>query len=237
MKNIYIFALATCLLGCKEPQTELQKEVINTAYENCQEKLKAVLKSPSSLRINNATVSNYIPESQTIYNLYSNEILSDKTNKITVLHEDSKSRYRALNLSLNYEAQNSFGVYLPGDFSCTYIYELREASESPKDLKLIQIKSSNEAFGFKGLSIPVDNASNYLLNENIKNISSSIGSFFSESDKKMNVDIEKLRQNEIEKKSKQTNSYELSASEADIAAVEAEVAAAEARAVMESLEN
>ncbi|WP_407595054.1 hypothetical protein [Acinetobacter lwoffii] len=242
MKKIIIFSLVACLLGCKEPQTELQKKVINTAYENCEEKLKATLKSPSSLRINNASASNYMPESQNIYNLYSKKILDDKTNKITTLYKDSKWRYRSLNVGLSYEAQNSFGVYLPGEFSCTYMYELRGEDESPEGLKLIQIKSSDEVADFNGLSISVDSASNYILNENIKNISSSVGSLFSESDKKTNADIEKLRLNEIKENSgqknlKQMTVSELAALEADMIAAEAEAAAADATAILKSLEN
>ena len=235
MMRILIILLVIGLSGCKESVTGLDKRVLNAAYDNCEEKLESVLKSPSSLRISNAAADNHMPQSQTIYDLYSKKILSDKTNKITEMHEDSKSRFRALNISLSYEAQNSFGVYLPGSFSCTYIYELREESKSPSDLDLIQIQNSDGVVAFKGLPISIENASSYILNGNIQKISSSVGSFFSENDKKMNVDFEKSRLNEVRENSepkitKRMKDYE-------IAALEAEVAAAEARAVMESMRN
>ena len=58
MMRILIILLVIGLSGCKESVTGLDKRVLNAAYDNCQEKLKSVLKSPSSLRISDAAIGN-----------------------------------------------------------------------------------------------------------------------------------------------------------------------------------
>lgn len=136
-----MISVSIILLGCKENQTGLQKDVINSAYDNCYTNLSKTLKSPSSLRVKESLVGVSTPEVTDVYRLYADEIIKD--NKISALTRDSKTRFRMLSVNLNYEAQNSFGVYLPGNFECSYMYKLLEDRQSPSELDLFKVESDD----------------------------------------------------------------------------------------------
>ena len=201
MKKIILLALLVGLVGCKESNSGLDKKVINTAYDNCYQKLASIVKSPSSLRVNETIAGVYMPEAEDVYRLFSNRIIDQKANEINGLYKDTDTRYRELGVTLDYEAQNSFGVYLPGTFSCSYIYSLRLDHHSPDFITLAKVQNDEEEIKLNGTDIDVGNASNFKLNQNLHKITASTSSEFSDLDKKMYADI--MEQHEFSKRDKE----------------------------------
>ncbi|MHA3079540.1 hypothetical protein [Acinetobacter sp. ANC 5502] len=163
-----IISVSIILLGCKENQTGLQKDVINSAYDNCYTNLSKTLKSPSSLRVKESLVGVSTPEVNDVYRLYADEIIKD--NKISALTHDSKTRFRMLSVNLNYEAQNSFGVYLPGSFECSYMYKLGEDRQSPSELDLFLIQSDDEKIELNKPIYNFKDSSNLKLTDSINKV-------------------------------------------------------------------
>ena len=51
MKKIILLSLVLGLVGCKETNTGMDKNLFNTSYDKCVDYLTDSLKSPSSLKI------------------------------------------------------------------------------------------------------------------------------------------------------------------------------------------
>lgn len=238
MKKILIagvLGFGLVLGGCAENKTGLEKNAINTGFEKCSEYLTASLKSPSSLRINEASVTIKNPSIDDIYGVFGNLILTN--GKISEATLDSKARFREMLVMVRYEAQNSFGVYLAGKYQCQYIYKLENNETSPKSLDtyLAKIKSDGEDAGL-GVSIPIAEftGSNFILNKQIKTVTNESESQFNSRDKKVYSDIVNKfnanKQKAIEMLAK--NKLNEPSQEAIDAAEEATAAAAEAMATV-----
>ncbi|QIC69820.1 hypothetical protein [Acinetobacter indicus] len=203
MKKLLIVgvaALGLVLSGCTESKTGLQKNVINTGFEKCANYLTSSLKSPSSLRISEAVVFVQKPEAQDVYSVFGDIVVKD--GKITEIARDNKRRFREMLVAINYEAQNSYGVYLGGTYQCQYLFELNNDEISPEPLNtyLIKLKSDGEDVGL-GVHIPIADftGSNISLDKNIKTIKSSVDSSFTKHDEQIYVDLIKQRKAEDQK--------------------------------------
>lgn len=238
MKKILIAgiaALGLVLSGCTESKTGLQKNVINTALDTCQTYLSGGLKSPSSLRISGVSTIVQQPNLDDIDNVFGNTIIRD--NKISETARDNKARYREMLIVVDYEAQNSYGVYLAGVYQCKYLYELNneEVSPEPLNMYLIGLKSDETQVDMEGIHIPVSEfkGSSLSLNKHIKTIMSSIDSGFSKQDEQIYVELVKKRK----AKDRKINEQKLKRSSEDvglteiISTAEAEAAAAAAVAI------
>ncbi len=165
MKKILLMVLVVGLVGCEESETGLQKNVINTAYSECRARLKETLKSPSSLRVQASTVDTYIPDLFDIYRIFGETIITNGS--VSSLKQDDETRFRGVGVRLEYDAQNSFGVYLPGGFECSYLYELRSNNTSPTQLKLIQVSTGKEKVVLNSTISNFNKLSNTLLDGGI----------------------------------------------------------------------
>lgn len=230
MKKAILSVLIIGLLGCAENKTGLQKNVINTGFEKCSDYLTSSLKSPSSLRISEASLFVQSPEVEDVYNVSRNIITKD--GGITELARDSKRRFREMLVVISYEAQNSFGVYLGGTYQCQYLFELNNDEISPKPLNtyLIKQKSDGEDVGL-GLHIPISDftGSNWFLNKTIKKVIKTADSKFSASDEKMYSDLIKQKEHadqELEAEKIRRSWESLSVEDAAIQAADIAVAAA-----------
>lgn len=234
MKNILIAGvLGFGLAGCAENKTGLQKNVINTAFDTCQTYLSGGLKSPSSLRINNVKATVKQPHLNDIDNVFGNTIVKDKAVSKTV--RDNKSRYREMSMVINYEAQNSYGVYLAGAYQCKYLYELNNKETSPKPLNmyLIGLNSDWAKVDLMGIHIPLSEfkGSNLFLNKHIKTTESSVDSSFSKKDEHTYAAIiekREAKEREIEERKSKRSSGEIDLAEIISSAEAAADAAAEA---------
>ena len=240
MKKIFlvgVLGFGLILGGCTENKTGLQKNVVNTAFEKCNEYLASSLKSPSSLRVSGGSVIVQQPDLSDVYDVFGSTII--KSNKISEIARDGKTRYREMLVIVSYEAQNSFGVYLGGTYQCKYLYELNNNESSPKPLNtyLVTLKSDGENIDMEGIHIPIAEftGSNFTLNKSIKTIMSSANSGFNQQDEQMYIDlVKKFKSNEAKRKTTAIESNELSrvAREATEAASEATAAALEAMAAV-----
>lgn len=193
MKNLVLAGMASLIVvmaGCTESETGLQKNVINTGFEECNKYLEASLKSPSSLRVKEVAINAKRPAIDDIYKVFGNLVLKD--GKISDLAKDSKTRFREMNVIMRYEAQNSFGVFLGGSFQCHYLYRLENSEQSPSPLNvyLFKITNDGEDVGL-GVEIPTPKytGSNLVLNKQIGTLISSSGSQFDSEDEKVYVDL------------------------------------------------
>jgi len=182
MKKVILLGLVIGLIGCAESKTGLEKNVINAAYDNCSSGLLDILKSPSSLKIIDSNALVYIPSIETANRLFGDDLV--EKNEINALAKRVKTRYRELGIFFKYEAQNSFGVYLPGVFECSYTYELTSDHKSPSSITLSKIKTGEEeAYLNKSLtSYEFKKVSNINLNDNLKSIMDGVTSSFESSD-------------------------------------------------------
>ena len=108
MKKILILALLMGLGGCKESSTGLNKEFLNTGYEKCKEYLSTSLKSPSSLKIEQAVLSTFIASPDNVYKTYGSFLING--NKIKQSYIDNKVRFREMLVDIDYDAENSYGA-------------------------------------------------------------------------------------------------------------------------------
>ena len=216
------------LSGCKENETGLQKNVINTGFDKCKNYLSTSLKSPSSLNVNDATILVQDPKVEDVSNVFGNIIVKD--GKIGSITRDDKTRFREMLVVISYEAQNSFGVYLGGTYQCQYLFELKNDEQSAKPLNtyLIKLKSDGEDINL-GVHIPITDftGSNITLNKTIKRVIGTSESKFTALDEKMYDEIIKQKEykdQEIEaeriRKSWDGLDAETAATEAAIVAVD-----------------
>lgn len=169
------------IVGCKESETGLQKNVINSAYKSCVGHLESLVKSPSSLRISRAIPVVEYPQDITIYKHFGSDLINTDTSKISQGNIDAKTRFRQLKINVDYEAQNSFGVFLGGAFVCKYIYSLHNQDESPQQIYLNSFETEDHISTLFS-PLPVDNESNLKLNKNILKPVVDIPSGFGERD-------------------------------------------------------
>ncbi|NAR56695.1 hypothetical protein GPS50_04335 [Acinetobacter haemolyticus] len=235
MKKILIAgmaALGLVLSGCTESKTGLQKNVINTGFEKCTDYLTSSLKSPSSLRISEAAVFVQKPEAQDVYSVFGDIVVKD--GKITEIARDNKRRFREMLVAINYEAQNSYGVYLGGTYQCQYLFELNNDEISPEPLNtyLIKLKSDGEDVGL-GVHIPIADftGSNWVLDKQIKKLISTTDSKFAAADEEMYKELIKQKEyadQELEAEKIRKSWESLSAEEAAEQAAAVAIDAAEA---------
>ena len=195
MKKIIILAALVGLTGCTEDKTGLQKNVINTGFEKCTDYLTSSLKSPSSLRIGEVAVFVQKPEVQDVYNVFGGLVVKDA--KIKEIVRDNKRRFREMLIAINYEAQNSYGVYLSNTYQCQYLFELNNDETSPEPLNtyLIKLKGDGEDMGL-GVHIPIADftGSNWVLNKQIKKLISTADSKFTATDEEMYKELIKQKE-------------------------------------------
>jgi major membrane immunogen (membrane-anchored lipoprotein) len=227
-----VAALGLVLSGCTESKTGLQKNVINTGFEKCTDYLTSSLKSPSSLRIGEAAVFVQKPEAQDVYSVFGDIVVKD--GKITEIARDNKRRFREMLVSINYEAQNSYGVYLGGTYQCQYLFELNNDEISPEPLNtyLIKLKSDGEDVGL-GVHIPIADftGSNWVLDKQIKKLISTTDSKFAAADEEMYKELIKQKEyadQELEAEKIRKSWESLSAEEAAEQAAAVAIDAAEA---------
>jgi len=207
MKKFLILSVLVGLSGCKESSTGLDKELLNTGYEKCKEYLSKSLKSPSSLKIEQAVLSTFIASPDNVYKTYGSFLMNGDTIKKSYI--DSNVRFREMLVDIDYDAENSYGASLRGNYQCNFVYMLENDSSTPKalDTYMFENKSDGEDVGL-GVEIPLTKltGSNFFLNSDIKNIIGARDSEFNELDKKayleiiekhkyseMNIEAEKLR--------------------------------------------
>lgn len=199
MKKIVLLGLIILLSGCKENNTGIDKKVINKAYSDCKSGLTDSLKSPSSLKISSVEIQQMMPSSEQIYASYGKKMIED--GKIVDYYITDQYRFRTLGVGINYEAQNSFGVLLRGNYICTYLYSIDKELNSPSSLYLTMVKvGTDTAYPFTTLE-DLDNESSIILNSDIKNISSSNDISFSKRDKEVYgelIEIHKFKNREQE---------------------------------------
>lgn len=227
-----VAALGLVLSGCAESKTGLQKNVINTGFEKCTDYLTSSLKSPSSLRISEAAVFVQKPEAQDVYSVFGDIVVKD--GKITEIARDNKRRFREMLVAINYEAQNSYGVYLGGTYQCQYLFELNNDEISPEPLNtyLIKLKSDGEDVGL-GVHIPIADftGSNWVLDKQIKKLISTTDSKFAAADEEMYKELIKQKEyadQELEAEKIRKSWESLSAEEAAEQAAAVAIDAAEA---------
>jgi hypothetical protein len=173
------------LTGCEEKETGLQKKVLNAAVNDCKERLTNSLKSPSSLKLGKIFAITYMPKPEDVYRVDS-RLLINSDGKITSELEYLNVRYRELGINIEYEAQNSFGVYLKDNLSCSYIYRLTSDETSPKnEIKLSLLENKSESVKIEGTSIPLDGNSNFKLNTKYDRIMSNVSSQPTDEDKEL----------------------------------------------------
>lgn len=160
-KNIILAVSLLGLFGCKNSDTGLQKNVLNTAYSQCYKNLSSLVKSPSSLRIKKAEAITYEPSAEDVYRLFGERLV--KNNEISPAQKIAKIRFRGLGIVYDYEAQNSFGVFLPGNFECNFLYSLIGEDESPSALILSNIRNDKEDVESSKLITTFENSSNIRL--------------------------------------------------------------------------
>lgn len=190
MKKLSLIISALVLInlnGCKEKETGLEKKVLNAAIDDCKKRLLNNLKSPSSMRLNSIFLSNDYADAKDIYRIYSKTILGD-SGKVSKLIKRANERYRTLNIYLDYEAQNSFGVYLRNEVSCSYIYKLRYEDTSPENE--IVLSKLNDSFEFEGYKVNLDNYSNQRITPKDVQITNNTSSEYTEKDKELLEKIE-----------------------------------------------
>ena len=158
------------IVGCTNNETGLEKKVLNTALNDCQDRLQQILKSPSSLRLGKVDAATYPAKAEDVF-IVDSQLLLDNEGKIQGVQERLKVRYRELGVSIPYEAQNSFGVFLANTFSCSYIYQLHQDEKSPEnDILLSQIRNGDEIKEISDINISLKNKSNFFLDSKFDKI-------------------------------------------------------------------
>ena len=169
-RSLIAVLIAFALTGCEEKETGLQKSVINATYEKCLGDLKRQLKSPRSLIINDVIVATYPTTANDVYRTYGDLVIADNGKEISSLYTRLKTRFREIGASIDYEAQNSFGVFLPSTYSCSYVYMLTSDEVSPDELKLLKSGDLLVKPGNLNRSVSIKDYSNFKINNKIKTI-------------------------------------------------------------------
>lgn len=179
------FFIFSGVIGCKDQETGLQKKVLNTAMNDCVTRLHDSLKSPSSLRVGEVLAATYMPKAKDVNRVASDLLIEKKTGQISEVLQRLKVRYRELGLSIQYEAQNSFGVYLKGKFNCEYIYQLTSDKVSPEDdIWLSKLQNNNESVVANSI-IELKNGSNLILDSKYSKIIGDVPAEQTPSDKEL----------------------------------------------------
>ncbi|NAR50103.1 hypothetical protein [Acinetobacter haemolyticus] len=183
MKKIILLSFVFGLIGCKESNTSLDKNLFNTTSEKCRDYLKASLKSPSSLNISQINVSTNIADSIDISSVFGDLITKDGIVEDSI--KAQKVRFRELVVDIDYEAQNSFGASLRGLYQCKYLFRLDGNEISPKPLNTYLYKFVSDGKDIDlGVHIPLSEftGSNFFINREITKIIGSKDSDFNKLD-------------------------------------------------------
>ncbi|ENW97332.1 hypothetical protein [Acinetobacter dispersus] len=208
MKKIILLSLILSLTGCKEPNTEMDKTLFNTSYDKCVDYLTASLKSPSSLKIREVNISTVIPTAQDIKSVFGELITTNGLIRDQV--KEDKARFRELMVDIEYEAHNSYGASIRGNYQCGFISRLNKDEKSPESLNtyLYKLISDGENVDL-GIHIPIAKftGSNLYLDNAIKSVIGAKDSQFNQIDttryneiesiyfqEKQNIEAEKIRQ-------------------------------------------
>lgn len=199
MKKVLLLGLVVGLVGCKETNTGLDKELLNTGYDKCKEYLRASLKSPSSLKIDQATISTFIATPDNVYRVYKHILFDD--GQLKKSHIEEKIRFREFLVDIDYDANNSYGAALRGSYQCEFIYMLKNDQMSPQALDTYMM-TNIESEENEGVSVDIPLAelkgSNFFLDGKIQSIIGVKENAFSELDKKMYLNLsEKQKFNEM----------------------------------------
>lgn len=174
---IGILGFGLVLSGCKDHKVGLDKNIINTAYDDCFSSLESIVRSPSSLKVNNVAVGSLVPTASYVYRVFGKELVD--RGLIDGLASNKSLGFRGLSVEINYDAQNSYGVYLRNTFECRYLYEISDKSESPSRIVLSKITTKDDESDFNKSIDNFTEASNFTLNSAINKtygVSSSLGS-------------------------------------------------------------
>lgn len=226
--------IALSLTGCNEKETGLEKKVINAAYESCLHKLTGLLKSPSSLKVGKVSIYQDQPNANVVLGLYHDRLIDKEKEQLKESYEQVlKPYYRTLGTHIEYDAQNSFGTMLRGQFFCEVVYELYDTGNSSDYLEWSKIIQGNEVADFAtGLfsepAVRVDKYSNWTLNSHINHISALVTTIPNDKDKTMLQEVFALWQKN--QATKQSVSNGVGYDEAQKAAEDAKEAAQEALA-------
>ncbi|KQD03314.1 hypothetical protein [Acinetobacter soli] len=168
MKKIVLIGLMLTLTGCKDPKTNLNKNVVNTAYSECYQKLYSSLKSPSSLKLITSSVINTYPSAVDV----SKNMLGiiDSNGQVEKSVSVQKTRFRELKIYIDYEADNSFGASIKNRFNCNYLYKLNEEKQSPETLNFYSLETGEDKIEVSQLLSDFSKQSNYNIDNKIKNI-------------------------------------------------------------------
>lgn len=193
MKKIILLSLVLGLVGCKETNTGMDKNLFNTSYDKCVDYLTDSLKSPSSLKIREVSIATNIAKAKDINNVFGELITKNGLIKDNVKTE--KARFRDLTIDIEYEAQNSYGASIRGYYQCGYIFRLNKDEMSPAPLNTYLYKLSNDGENLElGVQIPITDfsGSNLSLNKEINRIVGGKDSQFTENDLKNFKAVEEI---------------------------------------------
>ncbi|MCH7310611.1 hypothetical protein [Acinetobacter sp. ANC 4805] len=165
MKNLVLLCAVTLLVGCKEDQTGMEKNILNYAYNNCLNNFNK--NSPAAIHINNSYIGIYDSNAADIYK-YS--YLLNEKNKVSNIQKDAKSRYRELGVTIKYNIKSNPNKSEIKNYKCTYFYELIVNSESPESINLIRIVNDGQNIKIKDKSDKIEDYSNLNLNNGINSI-------------------------------------------------------------------
>ncbi|MDO7434602.1 hypothetical protein Q5X65_15815 [Acinetobacter baumannii] len=193
MKKIILLSLFLGLVGCKETNTGMDKNLFNTSYDKCVDYLTDSLKSPSSLKIREVSIATNMAKAKDINNVFGELITKNGLIKDSVKTE--KARFRDLTIDIEYEAQNSYGASIRGYYQCGYIFRLNNNETSPAPLNTYLYKITNDGENVElGTQIPIADfsGSNLSLSKEINRIVGVKNSQFTESDSKIYKEVEKI---------------------------------------------
>lgn len=197
--------VALSLTGCKEKDTGLEKQVINAAHGACLDKLTGLLKSPSSLKVSKVDIFLAQPNADLVFGLYHDDIIDKEKGRIKESYEQVlKPHYRTLGTHIEYDAQNSFGTMLRGQFFCEFAYEIYNTGNGSDYLEWSKIIQDNEVVDFTtGLfsepSILINKYSNWKLHGDIRNISAEVTVVPNDKDQNMLQEVFELWKSSREK--------------------------------------
>lgn len=197
--------VALSLTGCKEKDTGLEKQVINAAHGACLDKLTGLLKSPSSLKVSKVDIFLAQPNADLVFGLYRDDIIDKEKGRIKESYEQVlKPYYRTLGTHIEYDAQNSFGTMLRGQFFCEFAYEINNTGNGSDYLEWSKIIQDNEVADFAtGLfaepSILISKYSNWKLHGDIRNIFAEVTVVPNDKDQKMLQEVFELSKSIREK--------------------------------------
>lgn len=168
--KIIAFLLSLNLIGCVDVSTDLEKNVVNLAYDSCKEYLSNSLVSPS-MTLNSVSVHGTNASIKEVYDAFGSTIISN--GKIEDYELDEKIRFRVLAVNIIYSSENSFGVNRKGSVTCRFTYKIGESSPNPSSLTLTMFRTGMDAIYPNILINDFDKVSNIFLNSEIDSISSN----------------------------------------------------------------